>query len=142
MEIELQATLWAFQMVQGQNAIYFNARDPTGKVWVFTLCTRYGPHKKPVIRGEWLRYVRDKGLTVDDVIILTMVEDAENGVSYNIQSWSRIWNLAYIALSFHLHILHVIYMEWVFIHLPLFVGLVVYWFTRSLFAILQSSIVV
>ncbi|KAJ6733812.1 hypothetical protein OIU74_005575 [Salix koriyanagi] len=78
-------TLWAFQMVQGQNAINFNARDPTGRVWEFTLCTRFGPHKKPVIRGDWLGYVREKGLTVDDVIILTMVEDAENGVSYNIR---------------------------------------------------------
>jgi len=28
------ANLWAFQlMVQGQNAINFNARDPTGRVW-------------------------------------------------------------------------------------------------------------
>ncbi|KAJ6908462.1 hypothetical protein NC651_018775 [Populus alba x Populus x berolinensis] len=27
--------LWAFQMVQGQNAINFNARDPTGRVWEF-----------------------------------------------------------------------------------------------------------
>ncbi|KAJ6677754.1 hypothetical protein OIU85_008341 [Salix viminalis] len=78
-------TLGAFQMVQGQNAIYFNARDPTGRVWVFKLCTRFGPHKKPVIRGDWLRYVHDKRLKVGDVIILTMVEDAENGVSYNIR---------------------------------------------------------
>ncbi|KAJ6677756.1 hypothetical protein OIU85_008343 [Salix viminalis] len=30
-------------------------------------------------------YVDEKGLTVDDFIILTMVEDAENGVSYNIR---------------------------------------------------------
>ncbi|KAL9377627.1 hypothetical protein Peur_028962 [Populus x canadensis] len=80
------ANLWAFQMVQGQNAISFNARDPTGKVWEFKLCTRnHGCYKKPVIRGDWLDYVREKGLTVNDSIILTMVEDAENGVSYNIR---------------------------------------------------------
>jgi hypothetical protein len=41
---------------------------------------------KPVIRGEyWLDYVREMGLTVNDSIILTMVADAENGVSYNIR---------------------------------------------------------
>ncbi|KAJ6289335.1 hypothetical protein OIU76_025197 [Salix suchowensis] len=79
-------TLGAFQMVQGQNAINFNARDPTGRVWEFKLCTRnHGRYRKPVIRGDWLGYVREKGLTVDDFIILTMVEDAENGVSYNIR---------------------------------------------------------
>ncbi|KAF9679070.1 hypothetical protein SADUNF_Sadunf07G0101800 [Salix dunnii] len=75
--------LWAFQMLRGQNAVNFNARDPTGRVWEFKLCTRnHGRHKKPVIRGDWLDYVREKGLTVDDFIILTMVEDAENGVRY------------------------------------------------------------
>ena len=78
--------LWAFQMVQGQNAINFNARDPTGRVWEFKLCTRnHGLYKKPVIRGDWLDYVREKGLTVNDSIILTMVADAENGVSYKIR---------------------------------------------------------
>ncbi|KAJ6733804.1 hypothetical protein OIU74_005567 [Salix koriyanagi] len=78
--------LWAFQMVRGRNAVNFNARDPTGRVWEFKLCTRnHGRYKKPVIRGDWLDYVIEKGLTVDDFIILTMVEDAENGVSYNIR---------------------------------------------------------
>ncbi|KAF9679073.1 hypothetical protein SADUNF_Sadunf07G0102100 [Salix dunnii] len=49
------------------------------------LTRNHGPHKKPVIRGQWLKYVREKGLRVDDFIILTKVEDAENGVSYNIR---------------------------------------------------------
>jgi len=79
------ANLWAFPMVRGVRAFNFNARDPTGKVWGFTLCTRDGRYKKPVIRGDWLDYVREKGLTVNDSIILTMVADAENGVSYNIR---------------------------------------------------------
>ena len=79
--------LWPFQMVQGENAIRFTARDPTGRVWEFMLCTRnHGRYMKPVIRGEyWLDYVREMGLTVNDSIILTMVADAENGVSYNIR---------------------------------------------------------
>ncbi|KAL9340162.1 hypothetical protein Peur_066381 [Populus x canadensis] len=78
--------LWAFQMVQGQNAVRFTARDPTGRVWGLLLCTRnHARYMKPVIRGDWLDYVREKGLTVNDSIILTMVADAENGVSYNIR---------------------------------------------------------
>ncbi|KAJ6856464.1 hypothetical protein NC651_038174 [Populus alba x Populus x berolinensis] len=80
------ANLRAFQMVQGENAIRFNARDPTGRVWEFKLCTRnHVRYTNPVIRGDWLDYVREKGLTVNDSIILTMVADAENGVSYNIR---------------------------------------------------------
>uniref|UniRef100_A0A2K1R482 TF-B3 domain-containing protein n=1 Tax=Populus trichocarpa TaxID=3694 RepID=A0A2K1R482_POPTR len=77
-----------FQMVLGENAmISFNARDhPTGRVWEFKLCIRKrGRYKKPVIRGDWLDYVREKGLTVNDSIILTKVEDAENGDKYNIR---------------------------------------------------------
>jgi hypothetical protein len=78
--------LWPFQMVQGENAISLTARDPTGRVWEFKLSTRnHGRYKKPVIGGGWLKYVREKGLTVNDSIILTMVADAENGVSYNIR---------------------------------------------------------
>ncbi|KAL3584358.1 hypothetical protein D5086_015419 [Populus alba] len=73
-------------MVQGQNPISLAARDPTGRVWEFKLCTRNrGRYWKPVIRGDWLKYVRKNGLKVNDSIILTKVEDAENGVSYNIR---------------------------------------------------------
>ena len=72
-------------LAEGQTAIWFQARDPTGKVWNFELSRRpHGP-QKPVIRGDWLNYVREKGLTANDSIILTMVADAENGVSYNIR---------------------------------------------------------
>ncbi|KAJ6677726.1 hypothetical protein OIU85_008313 [Salix viminalis] len=79
-------SLTAFRRGQGQNGDNFNARDLTGRVWGFRLCTRdHGPYEKPVIRGEWLRYVREKGLAVDDLIILTMVQDAENGARFNIR---------------------------------------------------------
>ena len=77
--------LWPFQMVQGENPISLAARDPTRRVWEFKLCTRKHGYLKPVIRGDWLKYVRENGLTVGDSIILTMVADAENGVSYNIR---------------------------------------------------------
>ncbi|KAB5548359.1 hypothetical protein DKX38_011765 [Salix brachista] len=90
-------TLGAFQMVQRQNAINFNARDPTGRVWEFKLCTRIvGPHKKPVIRSGWMGYVREKGATVDDFIILTMVEDAENGVSFHLHVCFNYCNSGFI----------------------------------------------
>jgi hypothetical protein len=62
--------LWPFQMVQGENAIRFTARDPTGRVWEFMLCTRnHGRYMKPVIRGEyWLDYVL--GNPTGDVLII------------------------------------------------------------------------
>ncbi|CAK7324635.1 unnamed protein product [Dovyalis caffra] len=49
--------LEAIPIPSGQNA--------TGKVWNFKLSVRArGRHRKPVIIGEWLLYVRKKGLVV------------------------------------------------------------------------------
>ncbi|KAJ6935087.1 hypothetical protein NC652_010171 [Populus alba x Populus x berolinensis] len=79
------STLWAFPMVDGQTAIWFQARDPTGKVWNFELSIRPRGYRKPVIRGDWLNYVREKGLTVNDVIVLTKEHDIQNGVTYHVK---------------------------------------------------------
>ncbi|KAG6778511.1 hypothetical protein POTOM_014846 [Populus tomentosa] len=72
-------------MVDGQTAIWFQARDPTGKVWNFELSIRPRGYRKPVIRGDWLNYVREKGLTVNDVIVLTKEHDIQNGVTYHVK---------------------------------------------------------
>jgi hypothetical protein len=72
-------------MVEGQTAIWFQARDLTGKVWNFELSRRPRGYPKPVIRGDWLNYVREKGLTVNDVIVLTREQDIQNGVTYHVK---------------------------------------------------------
>ncbi|KAL9355793.1 hypothetical protein Peur_053763 [Populus x canadensis] len=72
-------------MVEGQTAIWFQARDPTGKVWSFELSRRTSGYPKPVIRGDWLSYVREKGLKVNEVIVLTREHDIQNGVTYHVK---------------------------------------------------------
>ncbi|KAL3596155.1 hypothetical protein D5086_007792 [Populus alba] len=72
-------------MVEGQTAIWFQARDLTGKVWNFELSIRPCGYPKPVIRGDWLNYVREKGLTVRDVIVLTREQDIQNGETYHVK---------------------------------------------------------
>ncbi|KAJ6677755.1 hypothetical protein OIU85_008342, partial [Salix viminalis] len=75
-----------FEWGEGETlSIILRQAIPLEECGEFRLCTRNHVHEKPVIRGEWLNYVREKGLTVNDFIILTKVEDAEHGVSYNIR---------------------------------------------------------
>jgi len=77
--------LGPFPMVEGQTAIWFQARDPTGKVWNFELSKRPHGYLKPVIRGDWLNYVREKGLTVRDVIVLTREHDIQYELTFHIK---------------------------------------------------------
>ncbi|KAG6776799.1 hypothetical protein POTOM_016587 [Populus tomentosa] len=72
-------------MVEGQRAISFQATDPTGKVWNFELSKRTRGHPKPVIRGDWLNYVHEKGIKVNEVIVLTREQDIQNGETYHIR---------------------------------------------------------
>ncbi|CAK7351335.1 unnamed protein product [Dovyalis caffra] len=59
----------------------FAVRDATGRVWNFELSVRArGRHPKPVIIGDWLLFVREKGLVVGDRIFLTKEEDGQNGL--------------------------------------------------------------
>ncbi|KAG6776797.1 hypothetical protein POTOM_016585 [Populus tomentosa] len=105
-------TLWAFPMVEGQTAIWFQARDPTGKVWNFELSKRPHGYLKPVIRGDWLNYVREKGLTVRDVIVLTREQDIQYEVTYHIKvepdlrltlkTFSSAYEVITLLLLFHL----------------------------------------
>ncbi|CAK7324634.1 unnamed protein product [Dovyalis caffra] len=65
----------------GQNVVGFAVRDATGRVWNFELSVRArGRHPKPVIIGDWLLFVREKGLVVGDRIFLTNEEDGQNGM--------------------------------------------------------------
>ena len=77
--------LGPFPMVEGQTAIWFQARDPTGKVWNFELSKRPRGYLKPVMRGDWLNYVREKSLTVRDVIVLTREHDIQYELTFHIK---------------------------------------------------------
>uniref|UniRef100_A0A7C9CQZ9 TF-B3 domain-containing protein n=1 Tax=Opuntia streptacantha TaxID=393608 RepID=A0A7C9CQZ9_OPUST len=50
--------------------VEFKVLDTAGKPWTFVCCTRRtGQHAKPVLRGEWLRFVEEKGLGIGDIVI-------------------------------------------------------------------------
>ncbi|KAG6754585.1 hypothetical protein POTOM_040379 [Populus tomentosa] len=79
---------------EGQTSICFDARDTLGKVWNLKLSTRtQGQYQKPVITGEWLSLVQEKGLGVGDRIVLTREVDEDGEVSYEIRTERKIFNV-------------------------------------------------
>lgn len=88
-------SLWAFpQLSEGQTSIRFDARDTLGKVWNLKLSTRtQGQYQQPVITGEWLSLVQEKGLGVGDRIVLTREVDEDDEVSYEIRTERKILNV-------------------------------------------------
>ncbi|CAK7357097.1 unnamed protein product [Dovyalis caffra] len=62
-------------------------RDTIRNEWKFKLSIRgeNNRYRKPVITGDWLRFVREKGLKVGDKILL-MREEGVNGLRYECES--------------------------------------------------------
>ncbi|CAK7351343.1 unnamed protein product [Dovyalis caffra] len=80
-------SLWAFPILsEGQTSVRFEARDTAGNDWNLKLSTRSHGHPKPVITGDWLTLVDEKGLAVGDRVILTREVGEGNEVSYNIRT--------------------------------------------------------
>ncbi|MBF6271778.1 B3 domain-containing protein, partial [Nocardia farcinica] len=52
--------------------IEFQVIDTRGKLWKFKLSFRSGSgaYRKPVITGEWLSFVKDKGVQVGDTVTI------------------------------------------------------------------------
>ncbi|KAJ6394859.1 hypothetical protein OIU77_023963 [Salix suchowensis] len=86
------ASLRAFSMPEGETAVYFEATDTLEKEWNFRLSIRgeNDPYTKPVITGDWLQFVRDKGLRVGDKINLWR-EEGVTGVRYSVRAERKIF---------------------------------------------------
>ncbi|KAL9353770.1 hypothetical protein Peur_051740 [Populus x canadensis] len=88
------SSLRAFPMPEGETAVYFEATDTLENEWNFRLSIRgeNDRYTKPVITGDWLQFVRDKGLKVGDKISLTR-EEGVNGVRYSIRAERKIFKV-------------------------------------------------
>ncbi|KAJ6427702.1 hypothetical protein OIU84_023156 [Salix udensis] len=76
----------AFSMPEGETAVYFEATDTLEKKWNFRLSRR------SVITGDWLQFVRDKGLKVGDKIFMWREEGA-TGVRYTVRAETKIFGV-------------------------------------------------
>ncbi|KAF9690280.1 hypothetical protein SADUNF_Sadunf01G0179100 [Salix dunnii] len=88
------SSLWAFSIPEGETAVYFEATDTLEQEWNFRLSIRgeNDPYTKPVITGDWLQFVRDKGLKVGDKISLWR-EEGVTGVRYRIRAERMIFKV-------------------------------------------------
>ncbi|KAF9690277.1 hypothetical protein SADUNF_Sadunf01G0178800 [Salix dunnii] len=79
-------SLWVFSMPEGETAVYFEATDTLEQDG------ENDPYTKPVITGDWLQFVCDKGLKVGDKIFLWM-EEGVTGVRYRIRAERKIFRV-------------------------------------------------
>ncbi|KAJ6427717.1 hypothetical protein OIU84_023171 [Salix udensis] len=76
----------AFSMPEGETAVYFEATDTIEKRWNFRLSRR------SVITGDWLQFVREKGLKVGDKMFMWR-EEAATGVRYTVRAERKIFRV-------------------------------------------------
>lgn len=59
-----------FELAPGKKSREFVAvdADNEGQCWIFRLSIRPKGHRKPVIDGGWMTFVRDKNVRVDDTV--------------------------------------------------------------------------
>ncbi|KAL9375778.1 hypothetical protein Peur_032657 [Populus x canadensis] len=82
-----------FRVPEGSNQIEFQAIDTLGKPWSFKLSLRSGVYPKPVITGEWLSFVRDKGVKVGDTVTIFQQNNGTNEGQYSISVSRKIFNV-------------------------------------------------
>lgn len=82
-----------FRVPEGSNQIEFQAIDTLGKPWSFKLSLRSGGYPKPVITGEWLSFVREKGVKVGDTVTIFQQNNGTNEGQYSISVSRRIFNV-------------------------------------------------
>jgi hypothetical protein len=78
---------------EGSNQIKFQAIDTLGKPWSFKLSLRAGGYPKPVITGEWLRFVMDKGVQVGDTVTIFQQNNGTNEGQYSISVSRKLFNV-------------------------------------------------
>ncbi|KAJ6700619.1 hypothetical protein OIU74_012045 [Salix koriyanagi] len=89
------ANLGDFDIPSGQHAINIEATDTTEQQWTFTLSIRRNnnPNPRPVFNGQWIRFVREKGLRAGDRIVFSRQQTEGDGVQYRIRAEREIFNI-------------------------------------------------
>ncbi|XP_034924380.1 uncharacterized protein [Populus alba] len=82
-----------FPMPEGVREIEFQAIDTLGKLWNFKLSCRAGGHPKPVITGQWLSFVKDKGVKVGDNVTISHQNNGTNEGQYSISVSRKVFNV-------------------------------------------------
>ncbi|KAJ6971074.1 hypothetical protein NC653_035372 [Populus alba x Populus x berolinensis] len=70
-----------FPKHEGAREIEFQAIDTLGKLWTFKLSCRSEGHPKPVITGQWLSFVKDKGVKVGDTVTISHQSEGQYSIS-------------------------------------------------------------
>ncbi|KAB5574433.1 hypothetical protein DKX38_001627 [Salix brachista] len=83
-----------FEFPTGQHAINIEATDTTEQQWTFRLSIRRNndPNPRPVFTGQWIRFVREKGLRAGDRIVFSRQQAEGDGVQYRIRAEREIFH--------------------------------------------------
>ncbi|KAF9690271.1 hypothetical protein SADUNF_Sadunf01G0178200 [Salix dunnii] len=88
------ANLGDFEFPPGQHAINIEATDTIEQQWTFTLSIRRNnnPNPRPVFTGQWIRFVKEKGLRAGDRIVFSRRQAEGDGMQYRIRAERKIFN--------------------------------------------------
>ncbi|KAJ6309174.1 hypothetical protein OIU76_018713 [Salix suchowensis] len=88
------ANLGDFEFLTGQHAINIVATDTTEQQWTFTLSIRQNnnPHPTPEFTGQWIQFMKEKGLKVGDRIVFSRQQTEGDGVQYKIRAERKLFN--------------------------------------------------
>ncbi|KAJ6309173.1 hypothetical protein OIU76_018712 [Salix suchowensis] len=89
-----EANLGDLEFPAGQHAINIVAADTGEKQWTYTLSIRRNnnPNPRPVFTGQWIQFVKEKGLKVGDKIVFSRQQPEGDGVQYRIRAERKIFN--------------------------------------------------
>ncbi|KAG5229310.1 B3 domain-containing protein [Salix suchowensis] len=90
-----KANLGDFDIPSGQHAINIVATDTIEQRWTFRLSIRRNNHPspRPVFTGQWIRFVREKGLRAGDRIVFSRQQAEGDGVQYRIRAERQIFTI-------------------------------------------------
>ncbi|KAJ6752125.1 hypothetical protein OIU85_002542 [Salix viminalis] len=82
-----------FEIPTGQHAINIEVTDTLEQPWTFRLSIRRNnnPNPRPVFTGEWIRFVREKGLRAGDRVVFSRQQVEGNGVQYRVRAERKIF---------------------------------------------------
>ncbi|KDP34901.1 hypothetical protein JCGZ_09189 [Jatropha curcas] len=84
--------LWTSQFPERGFSMIFQATDSHQRIWNFQVTTPdfIMNNQNPFLHGEWLRFVKERGLMVGDIITLSREEDTKNGKQHYITIGNKI----------------------------------------------------
>ncbi|KAJ6711316.1 B3 DOMAIN-CONTAINING TRANSCRIPTION FACTOR ABI3 [Salix purpurea] len=89
-----KANFGDFEFPTGQHATNIEFTDTTEQQWTFKLSIRRNnhPNPRPVFTGQWIRFVREKGLRAGDRIVFSKKTEGD-GVLYRIRAEREIFHI-------------------------------------------------